>query len=69
MCGSVHSSPFAEAEIYESLSRDSYERRLEATVEGRASIRDCRARSRIRRNARDISEHALDDSKSSSRCG
>jgi len=31
-------------------------------------MRIARARSKIRRNARDISEHALDDSKSSSRC-
>ena len=49
-------------------SRAFDERRLEVSAERRASIRRCRARSRIRSDAGDIGEHALDDRKSASRC-
>jgi len=52
-----------------SLSRGSHERCLEVSAEGRASIRRCRARSRIRYNAGDIGEDAIGDSKSASWCG
>jgi hypothetical protein len=50
------------------LSRDSYERRLEVSVERRISIGRCGTRSKSRGNPGDISEYAVDNCKRASRC-